>query len=246
MQKILQRINIYFLNIFTFLSLFHPSYLYSLYLDSWNPQFFSFYIQNYYLKHNDQDKLINLHYMVIDPENIYRKTKPELNTEKIKEIYNTHKINIYVVYINIASIPHDNIIPKEQKIVLVIIFFAKNDENKIRKELVMKKKINNYDTIQISNKNIYKLKLKEYDDIITALTNEVEENKENKFILFGENIKLFDIILALWILIVSFMFKYLIKMGKKKPKTNYNYNSNYLTDNYFISKSADIMKYYYK
>lgn len=206
--------------------------------------FFPFYIQNYYLKHNDPEKAINLHYMVIDPENIFKETKPELDNDKIALIYNTHKINIYVIFINIFSIPHDKIISKEQKIVLVIIFFAKNDENKIRKDLVMKKKISNYDTIQITNKNIYKLKLKEYNDIINGIINDNEKNEMNKFGWFSENFKIIDIIIALWILIVSFLFKYLIKMGKKKTKKVYNYNFNYIRDYYFINKSTDIMQYY--
>jgi hypothetical protein len=183
--------------------------------------------------------------MVIDPENILSETKPELDSEKIRSIYNTHKINIYVVFINIFSLSQDKLYDKEQKIVLVIIFFEKNDENKIRKELVMRKKINAYDTIQITSKNIYKLKLKEYNDIINGLINESENNEMNKFGWFSENLKLFDIIIASWIMIVSFLFKYLIKMGKKKTKKRYNYNNNnYMKDYYFINKTQDIMRYY--
>ena len=181
--------------------------------------------------------------MVIDPENIFSDSKPDLDYDRISIIYNTHKINIYVVFINIVSIQQNNNLPKEQKIVLVILFFAKNDENKIRKELVMRKKINEYDTIQITSKNIYKLKLKEYNDIINGLINESENNEMNKFGWFSENLKLFDIIIASWIMIVSFLFKYLIKMGKKKTKKRYNYNNNYMRDYYFINKTPDIMKY---
>lgn len=244
MQKKAKNINIYFLNIITFFTLFKRTSPYSLYLDSWNPQFFPFYIQNYYIKHNDPDKQVNLHYMVIDPENIISDTKSDLDEEKIRIIYNTHKINIYVIYISIFSTLPDKLITKEQKMVLVIIFYAKNDENKIRKELVMKKKINNYDTIQISNKNIYKLKLKEYTDIVNGLKYNNENNQMNNFGWFTENFRIIDIIIALWILIVSFLFKYLIKMGKKKTKKKYNYNFNYVKDYYFINKSMDIMKYY--
>ena len=182
--------------------------------------------------------------MVIDPENIFSDSKPDLDYDRISIIYNTHKINIYVVFINIVSIQQNDNLPKEQKIVLVILFFAKNDENKIRKELVMKKKINAYDTIQITSKNIYKLKLKEYNDIINGLINESENNEMNKFGWFSENLKLFDIIIASWIMIVSFLFKYLIKMGKKKTKKRYNYNNNYMKDYYFINKTQDIMRYY--
>jgi len=183
--------------------------------------------------------------MVIDPENIFSDSKPDLDYDRISIIYNTHKINIYVVFINIVSIQQNNNLPKEQKIVLVILFFAKNDENKIRKELVMRKKINAYDTIQITSKNIYKLKLKEYNDIINGLINESENNEMNKFGWFSENLKLFDIIIASWIMIVSFLFKYLIKMGKKKTKKRYNYNNNnYMKDYYFINKTQDIMRYY--
>ena len=235
--------NIYLLNIFTFFTLFKPTFLYSLYLDNWNPQLFPFYIQNYYIKHNDPEKSINLHYMVIDPENIFSESKPDLDYDRISIIYNTHKINIYVVFINVSTIQQNNNLPKEHKIVLVILFFAKNDENKIRKELVMRKKINAYDTIQITSKNIYKLKLKEYSDIINGLINESENNEMNKFGWFSENLKLFDIIIASWIMIVSFLFKYLIKMGKKKTKKRYNYNNNYMRDYYFINKTPDIMKY---
>ena len=108
----------------------------------------------------------------------------------------------------------------------------------------MKKKISNYDTIQITNKNIYKLKLKEYNDIINGIINDNEKNEMNKFGWFSENFKIIDIIIALWILIVSFLFKYLIKMGKKKTKKVYNYNFNYVRDYYFINKSTDIMQYY--
>ena len=131
---------------------------------------------------------------------------------------------------------------KEQKIVLVIIFFAKYDENKIRKELVMKRKINDYDTIQITNKNIYKLRLKEYNDIINEIMVENEKNKMNKFGWFNENLKIFDIIIASWIMAVSFLFKYLIKMGKKKTKIKYNYN--HVKDYYFFNKSQDIIQFY--
>ena len=131
---------------------------------------------------------------------------------------------------------------KEQKIVLVIIFFAKYDENKIRKELVMKRKINDYDTIQITNKNIYKLRLKEYNDIINEIMVENEKNKMNKFGWINENLKIFDIIIASWIMAVSFLFKYLIKMGKKKTKIKYNYN--HVKDYYFFNKSQDIIQFY--
>ena len=181
--------------------------------------------------------------MVIDPENIFSDSKPDLDYDRISIIYNTHKINIYVVFINISTIQQNNNLPKEHKIVLVILFFAKNDENKIRKELVMRKKINAYDTIQITSKNIYKLKLKEYSDIINGLINESENNEMNKFGWFSENLKLFDIIIAAWIMIVSFLFKYLIKMGKKKTKKRYNYNNNYMREYYFINKTPDIMRY---
>ena len=221
MPKNTKHTNIIFFNIFTFITLFKNSFHFSLYLDSWNPHYLPFYIQNYYLKHNDPEKSVNLHYMVIDPENILSETKPELDSDKIRSIYNTHKINIYVVFINIFSLSQNKLYDKEQKIVLVIIFFEKNDENKIRKEIVMKKKINNNnDIIQILNKNIYKLKIKEYNDIINGLTAESKNNGLNNFGWFSENLKLFDIILALWILIVSFLFKYLIKIGKKKTKKN--------------------------
>ena len=238
--------NIIFLNIFTFLALFKNTFLYSLYLESWNPQFFPFYIQNYYLKHNDPDKPVNLHYMVIDPENILKESKPELDYEKIREIYNTHKINIYVVFINIFSLSQNKLYDTEQKIALVIIFFERSDEIKIRKELVMKKKINNNnDIIQILNKNIYKLKIKEYNDIINGLINESKNNGINNFGWLSENLKLFDIILAFWILIVSFLFKYLIKIGKKKTKKRYNNNNfNYVRDYFIINKSSDILTYY--
>ena len=184
--------------------------------------------------------------MVIDPENILSETKPELDSDKIRSIYNTHKINIYVVFINIFSLSQNKLYDKEQKIVLVIIFFEKNDENKIRKEIVMKKKINNNnDIIQILNKNIYKLKIKEYNDIINGLTAENKNNGLNNFGWFSENLKLFDIILALWILIVSFLFKYLIKIGKKKTKKKYNNNNlNYVRDYFFINKRQDFMTYY--
>jgi len=237
-----KNINIYILNILTFFSLFKQAFLYSLYLDKWNPQLLPSYIQNYYMKYNDPEKSINLHYMVIDPENVFSDSKPELNYDKISVIYYTHKINIYVVNINIYSIQQNKNIPKEQKIVLVIIFFAKNDENKIRKELVMKKKINDYDTIQITSKNIYKLKLKEYNDIINEIIVEKDKNGMNKFGWFSENLKIFDIIIASWVLAVSFLFKYLIKMGKKKTKKKYNFN--YVKDYYFINKSQDIIRYY--
>ena len=221
MPKNTKHTNIIFFNIFTFITLFKNSFHFSLYLDSWNPHYLPFYIQKYYLKHNDPEKSVNLHYMVIDPENILSETKPELDSDKIRSIYNTHKINIYVVFINIFSLSQNKLYDKEQKIVLVIIFFEKNDENKIRKEIVMKKKINNNnDIIQILNKNIYKLKIKEYNDIINGLTAESKNNGLNNFGWFSENLKLFDIILALWILIVSFLFKYLIKIGKKKTKKN--------------------------
>ena len=221
MTKNTKHTNIIFFNIFTFITLFKNSFHFSLYLDSWNPHYLPFYIQKYYLKHNDPEKSVNLHYMVIDPENILSETKPELDSDKIRSIYNTHKINIYVVFINIFSLSQNKLYDKEQKIVLVIIFFEKNDENKIRKEIVMKKKINNNnDIIQILNKNIYKLKIKEYNDIINGLTAESKNNGLNNFGWFSENLKLFDIILALWILIVSFLFKYLIKIGKKKTKKN--------------------------
>ena len=180
--------------------------------------------------------------MVIDPENVFSDSKPELNYDKISVIYYTHKINIYVVNINIYSIQQNKNIPKEQKIVLVIIFFTKNDESKIRKELVMKKKINDYDTIQITSKNIYKLKLKEYNDIINEIIVEKDKNGMNKFGWFSENLKIFDIIIASWVLAVSFLFKYLIKMGKKKTKKKYNFN--YVKDYYFINKSQDIIRYY--
>ena len=182
--------------------------------------------------------------MVIDPENIFSDSKPDLDYDRISVIYNTHKINIYVLFINIFSIQQNNNLPKEQKMVLVLLFFAKNDESRIRKELVMKKKINAYDTIQITSKNIYKLKLKEYNDIINGLINENEKKDMNKYGWFSENVKLFDIIIALWIMIVSFLFKYLIKIGKKKTKKRYNYNNNYLRDYYFINKTQDVMKYY--
>ena len=246
MSKITRHTNIIFLNIFTFITLFKNSFHFSLYLDSWNPNYLPFYIQNYYLKHNDPEKSVNLHYMVIDPENILKETKPELDSEKIRSIYNTHKINIYVVFINIFSLSQNKLYDKEQKIVLVIIFFEKNDENKIRKEIVMKKKINNNnDIIQILNKNIYKLKIKEYNDIIKGLTTESKNNGLNNFGWFSENLKLFDIIFALWILIVSFLFKYLIKIGKKKTKKKYNNNNfNYVRDYFFINKKQDFMTYY--
>ena len=194
------------------------------------------------MKYNDPEKSINLHYMVIDPENVFSDSKPELNYDKISVIYYTHKINIYVVNINIYSIQQNKNIPKEQKIVLVIIFFAKNDESKIRKELVMKKKINDYDTIQITSKNIYKLKLKEYNDIINEIIVEKDKNGMNQFGWFSENLKIFDIIIASWVLAVSFLFKYLIKLGKKKTKKKYNFN--YVKDYYFINKSQDIIRYY--
>ena len=42
--------------------------------------------------------------MVIDPEHIYSETKPELDYDKIRVIYNTHKINIYVIFINISPV----------------------------------------------------------------------------------------------------------------------------------------------
>ena len=129
MPKESKNINIYILNILTFFSLFKQAFLYSLYLDKWNPQLLPSYIQNYYMKYNDPEKSINLHYMVVDPENVYSDSKPELNYDKISVIYYTHKINIYVVNINIYSIQQNKNIPKEQKIVLVILFFAKNDEN---------------------------------------------------------------------------------------------------------------------
>ena len=239
MTKNTKHTNIIFFNIFTFITLFKNSFHFSLYLDSWNPHYLPFYIQNYYLKHNDPEKSVNLHYMVIDPENILSETKPELDSDKIRSIYNTHKINIYVVFINIFSLSQNKLYDKEQKIVLVIIFFEKNDENKIRKEIVMKKKINknnNNDIIQILNKNIYKLKIKEYNDIINGLTAESKNNGLNNFGWFSENLKLFDIILALWILIVSFLFKYLIKIGKKKTKKKYNNNNlNYVRDYFFIN-----------
>lgn len=242
MTKNTKHTNIIFFNIFTFITLFKNSFHFSLYLDSWNPHYLPFYIQNYYLKHNDPEKSVNLHYMVIDPENILSETKPELDSDKIRSIYNTHKINIYVVFINIFSLSQNKLYDKEQKIVLVIIFFAKNDENKIRKELVMKKKINDYDTIQITSKNIYKLKLKEYNDIINEIIVEKDKNGMNKFGWFSENLKIFDIIIASWVLAVSFLFKYLIKMGKKKTKKKYNFN--YVKDYYFINKSQDIIRYY--
>lgn len=246
MPKNTKHTNIIFFNIFTFITLFKNSFHFSLYLDSWNPHYLPFYIQNYYLKHNDPEKSVNLHYMVIDPENILSETKPELDSDKIRSIYNTHKINIYVVFINIFSLSQNKLYDKEQKIVLVIIFFEKNDENKIRKEIVMKKKINNNnDIIQILNKNIYKLKIKEYNDIINGLTAENKNNGLNNFGWFSENLKLFDIILALWILIVSFLFKYLIKIGKKKTKKKYNNNNlNYVRDYFFINKRQDFMTYY--
>ena len=246
MTKNTKHTNIIFFNIFTFITLFKNSFHFSLYLDSWNPHYLPFYIQNYYLKHNDPEKSVNLHYMVIDPENILSETKPELDSDKIRSIYNTHKINIYVVFINIFSLSQNKLYDKEQKIVLVIIFFEKNDENKIRKEIVMKKKINNNnDIIQILNKNIYKLKIKEYNDIINGLTAESKNNGLNNFGWFSENLKLFDIILALWILIVSFLFKYLIKIGKKKKKKKYNNNNlNYVRDYFFINKRQDFMTYY--
>ena len=242
MPKESKNINIYILNILTFFSLFKQAFLYSLYLDKWNPQLLPSYIQNYYMKYNDPEKLINLHYMVIDPENVFSDSKPELNYDKISVIYYTHKINIYVVYINISSVSQNKMPPKEQKIVLVIIFFAKYDENKIRKELVMKRKINDCDTIQITNKNIYKLRLKEYNDIINEIMVENEKNKMNKFGWINENLKIFDIIIASWIMAVSFLFKYLIKMGKKKTKIKYNYN--HVKDYYFFNKSQDIIQFY--
>ena len=245
MSKIPKIRNIYFLNTLTLLTLFKTTHLFSLYLDSWNSQLLPYYIQNYYLKHNDNEKNINLHYMVIDPEHIYSETKPELDYDKIRVIYNTHKINIYVIFINISPFSQNKIPMKEQKIVLVIIFFQQYDENKIRKELTIKKKINANDIMQISSKNIYKLKLKEYNDIINGLINQDENIGINKYGWFGENLKLFDIIIALWILMVSFLFKYLIKMGKKKSKKRYNHNFNYVKDYYFnINKSHDIMMYY--
>ena len=245
MSKIPKIRNIYFLNTLTLLTLFKTTHLFSLYLDSWNSQLLPYYIQNYYLKHNDNEKNINLHYMVIDPENIYSETKPELDYDKIRVIYNTHKINIYVIFINISPFSQNKIPMKEQKIVLVIIFFQQYDENKIRKELTIKKKINANDIMQISSKNIYKLKLKEYNDIINGLTAENKNNGLNNFGWFSENLKLFDIILALWILIVSFLFKYLIKIGKKKAKKKYNNNNlNYVRDYFFINKRQDFMTYY--
>ena len=247
MSKNRKKANIIFLNIITLFSLLKNTIQYSLYLNSWNPQFFPFYIQNYYLKHNEPEKVVNLHYMVIDPENVFNENKPELDYDKIRIIYNTHKINIYVIFINIFSLSQNKMYDKEQKIVLVILFFEKSDENKIRKELVMKKKINNNnDIIQISSKNIYKLKLKENNDIINGLINESKNNVENKYGWFIDNLKLFDIIIALWIMIVSFLFKYLIKMGKKKTKKRNNnyFNSISIRDNYFINKSQDIMWYY--
>ena len=245
MSKNRKKADIIFLNIITLFSIFKNTIQYSLYLNSWKPHFFPLYIQNYYLKHNEPEKDVNLHYMVIDPENVFNENKTELDYDKIRIIYNTHKINIYVIFINIFSLSQNKMYDKEQKIVLVILFFEKSDENKIRKELVMKKKINNNnDIIQISNKNIYKLKIKEYNDIINGLINESKNNVENKFGWFIENVKLFDIIIALWILIVSFLFKYLIKMGKKKTKKRNNNYFNYVRDYYFINKSQDIMWYY--
>jgi hypothetical protein len=183
--------------------------------------------------------------MVIDPEHIYSETKPELDYDKIRVIYNTHKINIYVIFINISPFSQNKIPMKEQKIVLVIIFFQQYDENKIRKELAIKKKINANDIMQISSKNIYKLKLKEYNDIINGLINQNENIGINKYGWFGENLKLFDIIIALWILMVSFLFKYLIKIGKKKSKKKYNNNNfNHVRDYFFINKRQDFMTYY--
>ena len=82
------------------------------------------------MKYNDPEKSINLHYMVIDPENVFSDSKPELNYDKISVIYYTHKINIYVVNINIYSIQQNKNIPKEQKIVLVIIFLQKTTKTK--------------------------------------------------------------------------------------------------------------------
>ena len=106
----------------------------------------------------------------------------------------------------------------------------------------MKRKINDYDTIQITNKNIYKLRLKEYNDIINEIMVENEKNKMNKFGWINENLKIFDIIIASWIMAVSFLFKYLIKMGKKKTKIKYNYN--HVKDYYFFNKSQDIIQFY--
>jgi len=228
-----------------------PSYLYSLYLDSWNPSSFPYYIRDYYLKHNDPDKSINIHYMVIDPEKIMSDTSQDLDKDKIFILYQNHKINIYVVSISILSQKNNinninNIYSstsiKEEKIILVIIFFDKNDENKIKKELVMKRKINDFITIQIMNKNIYKLKIKEYNDIIDSIVNE-NQNDNNKYLW---HLKLFDIIIALWILIVSFLFKYLIKLGKKKTKKKYeinnininNSNNNNKIEYFFVNKKT--------
>ena len=242
MSKNRKKADIIFLNIITLFSLFKNTIQYSLYLNSWKPHFFPLYIQNYYLKHNEPEKDVNLHYMVIDPENVFNENKTELDYDKIRIIYNTHKINIYVIFINIFSLSQNKMYDKEQKIVLVILFFEKSDENKIRKELVMKRKINDYDTIQITNKNIYKLRLKEYNDIINEIMVENEKNKMNKFGWINENLKIFDIIIASWIMAVSFLFKYLIKMGKKKTKIKYNYN--HVKDYYFFNKSQDIIQFY--
>ena len=189
--------------------------------------------------------------MVIDPEKIMSDTSQDLDKDKIFILYQNHKINIYVVSISILSqknnINNNNNIYsstsiKEEKIILVIIFFDKNDENKIKKELVMKRKINDFITIQIMNKNIYKLKIKEYNDIIDSIVNE-NQNDNNKYLW---HLKLFDIIIALWILIVSFLFKYLIKLGKKKTKKKYeinnininNSNNNNKIEYFFVNKKT--------
>jgi hypothetical protein len=189
--------------------------------------------------------------MVIDPEKIMSDTSQDLDKDKIFILYQNHKINIYVVSISILSQKNNinninNIYSstsiKEEKIILVIIFFDKNDENKIKKELVMKRKINDFITIQIMNKNIYKLKIKEYNDIIDSIVNE-NQNDNNKYLW---HLKLFDIIIALWILIVSFLFKYLIKLGKKKTKKKYeinnininNSNNNNKIEYFFVNKKT--------